>query len=102
MPLLGLGEQRLHPDLPLADRFLIGLRGMVAPHLVQVGLVDRTLDGPAAVAGRASLLDRTGVADRRVSSVDDDVLGPLAAREGQRVASRAAIPVPLRVVSELV
>jgi hypothetical protein len=102
MPLLRFSEHRLDPDLALADRFLVGLRRVVATDLLKIVLIGRALDRPPAIAVRALGLDWTGIAGGRVSSVDHDPLGPLAARKGQRMALWAAILIPSGVVGELV
>jgi hypothetical protein len=39
MPLLRFGEERLHPDLALADGLLVGLRSVVGADGVEVGLI---------------------------------------------------------------
>src|SRR4051812_32955425 len=102
MPLFRFGEHRLDPDLSLADRLLVRLRRMVATDLLKIVLIDRALDRATTIAGRARGLDGTDIADGRVSSVDHDPLGPLAARKGQRMALWTAILVPSGVVGELV
>ena len=90
MPLLGFGKHRLHPDLPLANRFLVRLGRVVAAHLLRVTLIDRALDGLAAIAGGALGLERTGAADDGIGSVDDDSLHPLATLQRLRFSSSRA------------
>ena len=53
VPVLGLGEERLDPDLPLAHRLLVGLGRVVAAHPVQVVRVEGAVDDAAVVAGGA-------------------------------------------------
>src|SRR5215207_6407492 len=53
MPVFRLGEERFHPDLPLADRFLVRLRRVVAADLLQIIDIERALYLAAVVAGRA-------------------------------------------------
>ena len=71
VPVLGLGEERLDPDLPFAHRLLVGLGGVVAAHPVQVVGVEGAVDDAAVVAVGASRLERAGVAGRGVGPVDD-------------------------------
>src|SRR5215208_4072007 len=102
MPLLGLGKQWLHPHLPLADRLLVGLRGMVASHLLEVVDVEGPLHLAAVVAGRALGLDRTGIADRRLAPIGDNFLGALDCVAAKRAPLRAAVLVALRIAGEVV
>src|SRR4051794_10401191 len=39
VPVLGFGKEGLHPDLALAHRFGVRLRGVIAAHPIQVRLV---------------------------------------------------------------
>ncbi len=56
VPLLGLGEERLRPDLALAHGVLVGRRRVVAAHALEGGGVDGAVDGPPAVARGAGRL----------------------------------------------
>ena len=58
MPLLGLGKERLDPDLPLADRLLVGLNRVIAPDFLEIVDGERALLLAAMVPGRARGLDR--------------------------------------------
>jgi hypothetical protein len=102
VPDLRLSEEWLHPDLALAHRFLIGLGGVIGPHLVQVLGIERAMDDAAAAAFGAVRLERTGIAGRGIGPVDDDALGVLDPLACQCVTCRAVIPVLRGFVGEVV
>src|SRR5829696_2302312 len=62
MPGLGLGEERLHPDSPLAHRLLVGRSRVMAAHRLQVVGVEGPMDDAAMLTFRAFRLEWTGVA----------------------------------------
>src|SRR4051794_25475382 len=101
MPLLRFGKERLDPDLAFAHGLSVGLRRVVAPDPVEVGLVEAAADPPAAWRGRALLLERTGLAGCRWRLVDP-AMGRLALREeAQHRPAGAAVDVCCGVVAEV-
>src|SRR3954469_3080985 len=100
MPLLGLGKERLNPDLTLADGFLVRLRGVICPNLLDVLGIERAMDDAASVASGALGLDRASIAGVRVGAIDGDRFcrfDPLAL---QRMVFRAAESVLVLLVGE--
>src|SRR5690348_17412621 len=65
MPIFGFGEERFHPHLALAQRFLIGRSLLIAADHLQILLANVPVDAAPLLARRALRLDRTGIADRR-------------------------------------
>src|SRR4051812_37069542 len=53
VPLLGLPEEGFDPHLPLTEGLLVGLGGVVAPHPVEVRLVEGAVHVAARRAGGA-------------------------------------------------
>src|SRR5215213_9713260 len=102
MPLLGFGEQWFHPDLPLADRFLVRLRGVVATDLLQIIDVKRPLHLAPVVAGGALGLDWTGVADRRLATVGHHFVRALDGIPAKRMSLGAAVLVALGIEDEII
>src|SRR5918995_15525 len=100
MPLLGFREQWFHPHLALADGFLVRLRAVVAPDLLEVFRIERAVDAAPPVAGRALGLDRAAIARRGVCPIDGDVFGRLDPLAEQHMVLWAAVFVALRVVGE--
>ena len=100
VPLLGLAEERLDPDRPLAHGSLIGLGRVVAPDPVEVGLVQRAVHVAPGRARRAGRLGRAGVADRRVGDVAHQLPLPRHPVASEGLPPGAAVLVPLGVVGE--
>src|SRR4051812_45854420 len=69
MPELSLGKQRLHPDLALAHRFLVGLGGVITTDSFQVVGIEGAMDDAAAIACCAFGLEWTAVARRGIGPV---------------------------------
>ena len=101
MPLLGLGKQRLDPDLALAQRLLVCGGRLVGSHPLQVLLAEGAPDGaPRLGAGRAVGPEGTGTAGRSPRAVEDALLGLGGVRAAQHLAVRAHIVVLHGVVGE--
>src|SRR5215218_9230898 len=62
VPVLGLSEQRLDPDLPFPHRLPIDLGRVVAADILKVISIEGAVDDAATVAGCALGLDWTRVA----------------------------------------
>src|SRR5690348_10472035 len=101
MPELGLGTQRLDPDLPFAHRLLRRLGGVIAAHLLKVVGVERAVHDAAVFTFGAFGLDWAGVAGRGPGTVDDHLFTVLGRFPLRRMLLRTAIFVPLRVVREV-
>src|SRR5829696_6176620 len=62
VPFLGFGKQRLDPNLALAHRLLVGLGGVISPHLLQVLGIEGAVDHATMATGSAGSLDGARVA----------------------------------------
>src|SRR5215207_6432969 len=102
MPELGLGEERLHPHLPLAHGLLVRLGRVVGPHLFQVLGIERAMHDPAAAAFSAASLEWARIARRRVSPVDDGSFGRLDPLMHEQVTGWTVVGVPDGVVHKVV
>src|SRR4051812_45171949 len=80
MPGLGLRAERLHPDLALTHRLLVGLGGVGAAYARQGRFVETPADAPSPWGGRALLPERTGRAGSR-RRLGDPAMGRLALRK---------------------
>src|SRR3712207_5203519 len=100
MPRFRFPEQWLHPDLPLAHRLFVGFRGVVAPHPIEVGLIEAATDAPALVARRTLGLQRTGVTGCGLRLIDDHPLRVLRRAPWQYGPIRTAIPIRMRLIGE--
>jgi hypothetical protein len=69
MPLLGLGEHRLHPHLAFAQSFLVGPSLAVGADPFEDLLVEAAHQHATAVSRRALVLQGAGVATPRIRSV---------------------------------
>src|SRR3954466_13171851 len=101
MPLLGLGKQRLDPDLALADRLLVRLGRVVAAHALEVLGMEGTMHDASVVAGGASRLDWAGIAGSGSAPVNDDFLAILGRLPLEGMVSRAAVFISLSVICEI-
>src|SRR5215207_8768834 len=100
MPGLGLGEERLHPDSPLAHRLLVGRSRVMAAHRLQVVGVEGPMDDAAMLTLRAFRLEWTGVAGGGRGTVDNLLLAILGRFRFEGTVLRTAVLVALCVVSE--
>src|SRR5690349_12950216 len=101
MPVLGLTEQRLHPDAPLAQGLLVGGGRLQRPRLLPVGLIKGPVQPPALSALSAAVPDWTARArrgGRLIGPYTGDVVVP---PKRERLALRTPIRVRLTVVGEL-
>src|SRR5829696_5321982 len=101
MPELRLSEERFDPDLPLVHGFLVGLGGVVTPHLLHVGLVEAAPDLPPLDAVSAARLERAGMARRGRRLVDAHPFRVLVLAKRQHLAARAAVRIDAAVVDKL-
>ncbi len=101
VPVLGLGEERFNPDLPLPHRLGRGLRRVGAPHALQIRLLKAAPDPPSAPRGGALRPERAGRTGRR-RRLAHPPIGPIARREeAQRLVSRTTVGIDRGVVGEV-
>src|SRR3954453_15083951 len=100
MPGLGLREERLDPDLTFAHRLGVGLGGVVAPHPVEIRLVEAARELPPVGTAGALDLQRAGVTGSGWCPVDSGPLGVLVLAEGQFLATGAVIDIALGFIGE--
>ncbi len=102
VPLFGLREERLRPDVAVAHRFGIAGRVVVGAYPFHDVLVPWTADSPAALPRRAGRLQRAGVAGFRRCPVAHDLPLGHPTKPRERLPLRAALLVVLSVVGETV
>ena len=102
MPLLCFSNQRLDPDLPLADRLLIGLRRVVTLHPFQVGLIEAASYLAPVVIGRALALEPTGVAGGSRGPVGANPFGVFVRAEAQCLVTRTVVDIGFGIGGEVV
>src|SRR5215208_2409454 len=98
MPLLGFPKQWLDPHRPFAHRLLVTRPFMVGLDPLQVLRVERAVNHAAVATDGTCGLNRTGVADGSVCTVDGRALRVLGGQATQGVAFRAAVFVRLWIV----
>src|SRR5215211_7159355 len=101
VPVLGLGEERLDPDLPFAHRLRVRLGLVVAAHPVQIGLVETAPDAPAARCGCALRTERADRTGRCWCLVDAPMGSRILRTEAQGLLSRTARGVRLWLVDKI-
>src|SRR5215218_9790584 len=102
MPILGLGEHRLHPHPPFAHGLLVGEGATVAPDPIHVALVVVAQDLPAVLALRALRAQRTCRAGGAIGLVLGELAGSVVRKTPEPMSGRAQVRVILRLVGELV
>src|SRR5215217_1482798 len=102
MPILGLGEHRLHPHPPFAQRLLVGEGAAVAPDPIHVALLAVAQDLPAVLALRALRAQRTCRAGSAIGLVLGELADSVVRKTPEPLFGRAQVRVLLRIVGELV
>src|SRR5260370_29398555 len=102
MPLLGFRKERLHPDFPLAHRFLIRCRLVIGTHTLAVLFPQVAVDQPSLRTGRALAFQRTLITGLCICSVDAHIDGMSRVVVGEFFPLWAGIEVLFRVIEKLV
>src|SRR5215210_396354 len=101
MPLLGLSEQWLDPDVPFAHGPGIGFGRVVGPYPLSILLIAMPSYAPTAQRGGALVAEFTRATDPGWGRVDATVRARAVAQETQGLTTRTGVGIRCRVVAEV-
>src|SRR6266699_6469863 len=100
MPVFAFRKQGFHPDLTLAQGFLVGLGLLISAHPFQTGFIDTVAEAASSCTGRTLGFERAMIAVLGIGAIAKLPLGRMGGEKVQLFARRTDVHITLGVIGE--